>query len=184
MQKLWCSKLLKHYNKKGWIIRRFLLFLFPYICFLFESVKLISFLQDSIRYLHAQMCWNISTFFKNFYPFQNFSCSTSLFLIFYLAPKEFFSWTKPIIPVAQNGRNITWKCFEIVCSIIVPQWRHKKLLFIWSTSISTDWEYQNIWSKWSKYFDLRTLTNSWHPDSNWEPLVSKCKSLTTKACKN
>ena len=36
-----CLKLLKPYNKKGQIIRLFLLFLVPYIRFLFESLELI-----------------------------------------------------------------------------------------------------------------------------------------------
>ena len=39
MQIFWCSKLLKYYSKKGQIIRIFLLFLVPFIRFLFESLN-------------------------------------------------------------------------------------------------------------------------------------------------
>ena len=111
MQKLWCSKLLKHYNKKGRIIRRFLLFLFPYIRFLFESVKLIK--QFSSRFDQISGCSNVLKYFN---IFQKFLPISKFFLLhvnvsdFLPCTKGVFSWTKPIIPVAQNGRNITWKC--------------------------------------------------------------------------
>ena len=39
------------------------------------------FLQDATRYLDTQLCWNNTTFFKQFYQAQNFSRSTSMFLI-------------------------------------------------------------------------------------------------------
>ena len=130
---IWCSKLLNYFSKKRGITRCLVLFLVPYIRYLFESLKLIKqFLQDSTRYLDAQTCWNISTFFKKFYPAQSFSCSTSMFLIFlpcnkgvsFLEQNQLFQLLKMVEILHQNFN------FEIVCSIIVPQWRRKKLLFI------------------------------------------------------
>ena len=49
-----CSKLLKYFNKKGQIIRRFFLFLLPYTRFLFESLKLIR--QFSPRFNQVSGC--------------------------------------------------------------------------------------------------------------------------------
>ena len=87
---------------------------------------------DQISGCSNQTCWNISTFFKKFYPAQSFSCSTSVFLIFlpctkgvsFLEQNQLFQLLKMVEILHQNFN------FRIVCSIIVPQWRRKKLLFI------------------------------------------------------
>ena len=140
MQKLWCSKLLKYYNEIGQMIRRFLLFLVLYIRFLFESLKLIKQFSSRFDYF-LQLSSDISMlkrveifqhFSKNIYPAQNFSCSTSMFLISlpskrgvsFLEQRQLFQSLKMIETLHQNVN------FETECSIIVPQWKHKKLFFI------------------------------------------------------
>ena len=75
MQIFWCSKLLKYYNKKGQIIRLFLLFLVPYIRFLFECLKLIR--QFSPRFDKISGC---SKLLKLFNIFQKFLPSSKFFL--------------------------------------------------------------------------------------------------------
>ena len=61
MQKLWCSKLLKYYIKKGQIIRHFL-FLAPYTCFLFDSLKLIR--QFSPRFDQICLCSKLFKYYN------------------------------------------------------------------------------------------------------------------------
>ena len=90
-----CSKLLTYFNKKGQIIRHFFLFLVPYICFLFESLKLIRQFPRRFDQISAcSNCWNILKFFKNFYSAQNFSCSTPMFLSFLPCTKRVFFLSK------------------------------------------------------------------------------------------
>ena len=62
MQKLWCSKLLKYFNKKGQIIRHFLLLLVPYIRFLFESLKVIR--EFSSRFDWILWCSKLLKYFN------------------------------------------------------------------------------------------------------------------------
>ena len=79
MQKLWYSKLLKYDNKKGQIIRRLLLFPVPYICFLFEPLKLIK--QFSSRF--DLLCW-CSKLLKYFNKKGQIIRRFSLFLVSYI----------------------------------------------------------------------------------------------------
>ena len=107
MQKLRSSKLLKYYNKKGQIIRRFLLFLVTYNIFdsclsletnqtTFSRFDLISECSNALQYFNI--------FQKVFILLKILFVPRQCFLFFYLAPKK-FSWAKPIIPVVQNGWN-------------------------------------------------------------------------------
>ena len=122
MQKLWCSKLLKYFNKKGQIIRPFLLLLVPYIRFLFESLKLIK--QFSSRFYQISAWSNVLKYFNIFQkvlPSSNFFLSRHCFLFFYLAPKwrvgNYFLYKAPVYlpienikPFSQNGWSIrTWE---------------------------------------------------------------------------
>ena len=84
------------------------------------------------RYLNAQTCWNISTFFKKYLPSSKFFLFTSMFLISlpstkgvsFLEQRQLLQSLKMIEILHQNVN------FETECSIIVPQWKHKKLFFI------------------------------------------------------
>ena len=83
---------MNHFKKKTQIIRSFLLFLVPYVFFLFESLKLI--IQFPPRFDQIAGC---SELLKYFNIFQKFLSSSKCFLFhvnvsyfFYLAPKEFF----------------------------------------------------------------------------------------------
>ena len=126
-------KIVEIFHKKGQIKRRFLLFLVPFIRFLFESLKL--FRQFPLRFDQISGCSKLLkylTFFKNFYSAQNFSCSTPMFFsflpctkrVFFLEQNEFLQLLQWVEILHQNFK------FDFVCSIIVPQWRRKKLLFI------------------------------------------------------
>ena len=124
----------------GQIVRRFLLFLVLYIRFLFESLKLIKqfssrfdyFLQFSSDILMLKRVEIFQHFSKNIYPAQNYFCSTSMFLIFlpstkgvsFLEQKQLLQLLKMIEILHQNVN------FETEYSIIVPQWKHKRLFFI------------------------------------------------------
>ena len=95
----------KYFNKKGQFIWRFLLFLVPYIRFLFESQK-----QFSLRFGQISGCSNVLKYFNIFpkiWP-------SSKFFLFYVIVSYFstlhqwsyLSWIKPVIPVAHYGWNI------------------------------------------------------------------------------
>ena len=96
MQKLWCSKLLKYYNKMGQIVRRFLLFLVLYIRFLFESLKLIKqfssrfdyFLQFSLDIVMLKRVEIFQHFSKIFTQLKIIFVPRQCFLFFYLPQKE------------------------------------------------------------------------------------------------
>ena len=125
---------MNHFKKKTQLIRCFLLFLVPYVCFLFESLKLI--IQFPPRFDQIAGC---SELLKYFNIFQKFLSSSKCFLfhvnvsyIFYLAPKEFFFLEQnqflqllKLVEILHQNFN-----FDFVCNIIVPLWRRKKLLFI------------------------------------------------------
>ena len=133
MQIFWCLKFLKYYNKKRQITRPFLLFLVPYISFLFESLKLIR--QFFPRLEQISGCSKLLkslNIFQNFLSSSKFFCSTPMFLIFlpctrkvfFLEQNQFLQLFKLVEILHQNFN------FDFACSIIVPQWRRKKLLFI------------------------------------------------------
>ena len=67
---------MNHFKKKTQIIRSFLLFLVPYVCFLFESLKLI--IQFPPRFDQIAGCSELLKYF-NIFP----TCSTSMFLTFF-----------------------------------------------------------------------------------------------------
>ena len=105
------------------------------IClFLFESLKLI--IQFPPRFDQIAGC---SELLKYFNIFQKFLSSSKCFLFhvnvsyfFYLAPKEFFFLEQnqflqllELVKILHENFN-----FDFVCSIIVPLWRRKKLLFM------------------------------------------------------
>ena len=70
-----CSNMLKYYNNKGKIIKHFLLFLVPCICFLFEPLKLNW--QFSSRFYEISGCSNM---WKYCNIFQRILSSSKLFL--------------------------------------------------------------------------------------------------------
>ena len=126
-------KIVEIFQQKGQIIRRFLLFLVPYIRFLFESLKLIR--QFSPRFDQISGCSNV---FRYFNIFQKFLLSSKFLLFhtnvsyfstlhqksFFLEQNQFLQLLKWVDILHQNFN------FDFVCRIIVPQWRRKKLLFI------------------------------------------------------
>ena len=59
--------------------------IYSFLIWVSETNQTFSSRFDQISGCSNQTCWNISTFFKKFYPAQSFSCSTSVFL---RAPKE------------------------------------------------------------------------------------------------
>ena len=67
---------MNHFKKKTQIIRSFLLFLVPYVFFLFESLKLI--IQFPPRFDQIAGCSELLKYF-NIFP----TCSTSMFLTFF-----------------------------------------------------------------------------------------------------
>ena len=128
-----CSKLLKYFKKRDRSKDVSYCFVFHlFVSYLSLSNYSDSFLEDSTRYLDVQNCWNILTFFKNFYSAQNFSCSTPMFFsflpcterVFLLEQNQFLQLLQLVEILHQNFK------FDFLCSIIVPQWRRKKLLFI------------------------------------------------------
>ena len=107
---------MKYFQKKGQIIRHFLLFLVPYIRFLFESLKLIR--QFSPRFDQISVCSNLSKYFNIFQKF----LSISKFFLFHtnvsyfstLNQKSFFSWAKPVLTLVEIlHENFN---FDFVCS--------------------------------------------------------------------
>ena len=133
MQIFWCLKLLKYYNKKRKIIRLFLLFLVSYISFLFKSLKLIRQFFPRFEQIsgYSKLLKSLNIF-QNFWSSSKFFCSTPMFLIFlpctrrvfFLEQNQFLQLLKLVEILHQNFN------FDFASSIIVPQWRRKKLLFI------------------------------------------------------
>ena len=126
-------KIVEIFHKKGQIKRRFLLFLVPFIRFLFESLKL--FTQFPLRFDQISGCSKLLKYFNIFQKLlhsSNFSCSTPMFFsflpctkrVFFLEQNQFLQLLQLVEILHQNFK------FDFVCSIIVPQWRRKKLLFI------------------------------------------------------
>ena len=126
-------KIVEILQQKGTVIRRFLLFLVPYIRFLFESLKLTR--QFLPRFDQISGC---SKLLKYFNIFQKYLPSPKFFLFhtnvsyfsnlhqnsFFLEQNQFLQLLK-LVQILHENFN-----FEIVYSNIIPQWRRKKLLFI------------------------------------------------------
>ena len=93
---IWMLKIVEIFQQKGTDHKTLLIVfcsIYSFLIWVSETNQTI-FSKSSTRYLDAQTCWNISTFFKKFYPAQNFSCSTSVFLIFVPCTKRVFFLNK------------------------------------------------------------------------------------------
>ena len=93
---------MKYLNKKGQVIRRFLLFLVPYIvsCSIYSFLILVSETNQTVSFKIRPDYWMLKNveiyqqFSKNFTQLKIFLVSRQCFLFFYLTPKELVSLNK------------------------------------------------------------------------------------------